>query len=288
SRSRIKGWILDGTATLDGASRKPRDRVLGGERLVVNAELAADDIVEAEPMALDIVYADDDLLIIDKPAGRVVHPGAGHRGSTLQNGLLHAYPELAHVPRAGIVHRLDKDTSGLMLIARQVTTHTALVRALAQRSIKREYRAVCYGVLTGGATVDAPIRRHPTQRTRMAVHPDGRVARTHYRVVRRFAAHTEINVRLETGRTHQIRVHMAHVRHPLVGDPVYGGRLRLPKAADPALTDVLRRFNRQALHAERLTLEHPGSGEPLMAERAPPADFLALTSALKAHSDVHA
>ncbi|MEM1262352.1 MAG: 23S rRNA pseudouridine(1911/1915/1917) synthase RluD [Pseudomonadota bacterium] len=287
SRSRIKGWILNGTATLDGAPRKPRDRVLGGERLVVNAQIAAEEVVAAEPMPLDIAYADDDLLIIDKPAGLVVHPGAGHRDATLQNGLLHAYPELAHVPRAGIVHRLDKDTSGLMLIARRVPTHTALVRALAQRTIKREYRAVCYGVLTGGGTVDAPIRRHATQRTRMAVHPDGREARTHYRVARRFAAHTEINVRLETGRTHQIRVHMAHVRHPLLGDPVYGGRLRLPKAADESLTLLLRRFNRQALHAERLTLEHPISGDELLVERPPPADFLTLTDALDTHGKAH-
>ncbi|MEO1035091.1 MAG: 23S rRNA pseudouridine(1911/1915/1917) synthase RluD [Pseudomonadota bacterium] len=284
SRSRLKGWILDGSATLDGAAKRPKDRVDGGERLVLKASIAVDDSVAPQPIALDVVYSDEALLVINKPVGLVVHPGAGNRDSTLQNGLLHAYPELATVPRAGIVHRLDKDTSGLLIIARQVTTQTALVRALARRTIRREYRAICYGVLTGGGLVDAPIRRHPTQRTRMAVHPEGREARTHYRVMQRFAAHTEIRVRLETGRTHQIRVHMAHIRHPLLGDPVYGGRLRLPKGANEALVEQLRRFNRQALHAERLTLAHPDSGDEVTVEVPPPTDYLALAKALEEHA----
>ena len=284
SRSRIKGWILSGAATLDGETRKPRDRVDGGERLVVAAEIDADTAVAAQPIALDIVHEDPALIVVNKPPGLVVHPGAGNRDSTLQNGLLHAYPELAAVPRAGIVHRLDKDTSGLLLIAREVATQTALVRALARRTIRREYLAVCCGVLTAGGTVDAPIRRHPTQRTRMAVHPDGRMAVSHYRVRERFAAHTEVRVRLETGRTHQIRVHMAHIRHALVGDPVYGGRLALPKAADETLVAALRGFRRQALHAERLTLEHPATGAELAVEAAPPADYAALVAALRAHA----
>ncbi len=287
SRSRLKSWILAGDATLDGRSCKPRDRVDGGERLVLRAELATDDRVAPQPLALSVVHEDPALLIINKPAGLVVHPGAGNPDSTLQNGLLHAYPELAAVPRAGIVHRLDKDTSGLLLIARTVPAHTALVRALAERSIGREYRAVCQGVLTGGGSVDAPIQRHATQRTRMAVHPAGRDARTHYRVLQRFAAHTEIRVMLETGRTHQIRVHMAHIRHALVGDPVYGGRLALPKAADDTLIDVLRGFRRQALHAEQLTLTHPDSAEPVTVSAPPPADFLALVDALANHADTH-
>ena len=284
SRSRIKSWILAGAATLDGATRKPRDRVDGGERLVVAATIEDDARVAPQPVALDVVHADEALIVINKPPGLVVHPGAGNPDSTLQNGLLHAYAELAAVPRAGIVHRLDKDTSGLLIIARRVTTQTALVRALAKREIRREYRAVCGGVLTAGGTIDAPIRRHPTQRTRMAIHPEGRDAVSHYRVLERFAAHTEVRVRLETGRTHQIRVHFAHKRHALVGDPVYGGRLALPKGAGETLTATLRGFRRQALHAERLTLTHPDTGLELALEAPPPADYLALTDALRTHA----
>jgi 23S rRNA pseudouridine1911/1915/1917 synthase len=220
------------------------------------------------------------LIVINKPAGLVVHPGAGNPGGTLLNGLLHHAPELATLPRAGILHRLDKDTSGLLLIARSVAAHTRLVRALEQREIRREYRAVCNDRLTAGATVDAPIGRHRTQRTRMAVTDSGKPAVTHYRVLTRFAAHTFIAVRLETGRTHQIRVHLAYQQHPLVGDPVYGGRLRIPQGASPALADALRGFRRQALHASDLAFLHPVVNTQMSFHAPLPEDLLGLLRAL--------
>ncbi len=283
SRSRLKDWLLAGLVTVDGKACRPRDSVAGGEAVEVRPEIEPDTRVEAAPVDFPVVYEDPALIVVEKPAGLVVHPGAGNREGTLQSGLLHRYPELDGVPRAGIVHRLDKDTSGLMLVARTLAAHTALVRALGERRIRREYRAVCRGVLTAGGTIEAPIDRHPTQRTRMAVREGGRPAVTHYRVVERFAAHTDVRVRLETGRTHQIRVHFAHIRHPLVGDPVYGGRLQLPPGADEALVETLRGFRRQALHAERLALAHPGTGEPLEFHAELPADLVALIDALRAH-----
>ena len=232
-------------------------------------------------MALDVVFEDDDLLVVNKPAGLVVHPGAGNASGTLMNGLLAHAPQLETLPRAGIVHRLDKDTSGLMLVAKSLPAHTALVRELAERAISRQYLAICNGVLTGGGTIDAPIERHPVDRTRMAVRDGGRSAVTHYTVVERFRAHTLVRVVLETGRTHQIRVHFAYRRHPLVGDPVYGGRLALPAGASEALREVLRTFRRQALHAARLELKHPVSGEALVFDVPPPLDFLALLRNLR-------
>ena len=283
SRSRLKEWLLAGRITVDGRGCRPRDPVAGGETVELHAVVEPDTRVEAEPVAFRVVHEDSALIVVDKPAGLVVHPGAGNREGTLQNGLLHRHPELAAVPRAGIVHRLDKDTSGLMLVARSVEAHTALVRALANRRIRREYRAVCRGVLTAGGTIDAPIDRHPVQRTRMAVREGGRPAVTHYRVVERFVAHTDVRVRLESGRTHQIRVHFAHIRHPLLGDPLYGGRLQLPPGADEALTATLRGFRRQALHAESLALAHPLSGEALEFSAPLPADHDALIEALRAH-----
>ncbi|MEJ2602334.1 MAG: 23S rRNA pseudouridine(1911/1915/1917) synthase RluD [Gammaproteobacteria bacterium] len=285
SRSRLKDWLLAGLVTVDGETRRPRDSVAGGEAVEVRPEIEPDTRVEAEPVAFPVVYEDEALIVVEKPAGLVVHPGAGNRAGTLQSGLLHRYPELDIVPRAGIVHRLDKDTSGLMLVARTVAAHTTLVRALAGRLIRREYRAVCRGALTAGGTIEAPIDRHPTQRIRMAVREGGRPAITHYRVVERFFAHTDVRVRLETGRTHQIRVHFAHIRHPLVGDPVYGGRLQLPAGADEALVETLRQFRRQALHAERLALDHPETGEALEFHAALPADLVALLDALRAHRE---
>lgn len=285
SRSRLKEWILAGRVTVDGKSCRPRDAVVGGEDVEVRAVIEPDISVVAEPIRFRVVHEDGHLIVVDKPAGLVVHPGAGNREGTLQNGLLHRFPELANVPRAGIVHRLDKDTSGLMLVARTVEAHTALVRALAAREIRREYRAICRGVLTAGGTIDAPIDRHPTQRTRMAVREGGRRAVTHYRVVERFVAHTDVRARLESGRTHQIRVHFAHIRHPLVGDPVYGGRLQLPPGADEALAATLRAFRRQALHAERLSLSHPATGEAISFESKVPEDYAALLAALRAHRE---
>jgi 23S rRNA pseudouridine1911/1915/1917 synthase len=261
SRSRLKEWVLNGHVTVDGVTRKPRDRVLGGEMLRVRAETPPVETVEPEPISLQVLYEDESIIVIDKPPGLVVHPGAGNPRGTLQNALLHHRPGLAEVPRAGIVHRLDKDTSGVMVVAAGVTDHTNLVRQLERRSVQREYRAVCDGVLTAGGTVDAPIARHQGDRLRMAVRQGGRPAVTHYRVVERFRAHTDVRATLETGRTHQIRVHLAHLGYPLVGDRTYGGRLRIPRGASEELRQCLRGFRRQALHAVRLKLIHPRSGE---------------------------
>jgi 23S rRNA pseudouridine1911/1915/1917 synthase len=281
SRSRLKAWLLVGSVLVDGAQWRPRDRVRGGENVVVTVN--AEPTVHAEPeaMALDVVYEDADLLVINKPAGLVVHPGAGNASGTLLNGLLAHAPQLESLPRAGIVHRLDKDTSGLLLVAKSLPAHTALVRDLAERRVSRQYLAICSGVLTGGGTIDAAIDRHPVDRTRMAVRDDGRPAVTHYTVVERFRAHTCVKVALETGRTHQIRVHFAYRRHPLVGDPVYGGRLALPAGASESLRDALRTFRRQALHATRLELRHPVTGEELVFEAPPPADFQSLLRTLR-------
>lgn len=284
SRSRLKEWLLDGAIRVEGGPSRPRDAVAGGER--VEFEPQAEIEVEAGPeaMALDVVYEDGDLLVVNKPAGLVVHPGAGNPTGTLLNGLLHHAPVLKEVPRAGIIHRIDKDTSGLLLVAKTLPAHTALVRQLADRDIAREYLAVCCGVLTGGGTIDEPIARHPVDRTRMSVQQDGRHAVTHFTVVERFRAHTLIRAKLETGRTHQIRVHFAWRRNPLVGDPVYGGRLALPAGASERLVDALRGFRRQALHATRLAFRHPASDELLELEVAPPDDFAALLDALRGDS----
>ncbi len=281
SRSRLKAWLLDGAISVDGETPRPRDPVHGGEevRLTAVAEAAVAD--EPEAIALDIVFEDDALIVINKPAGLIVHPGAGNPRGTLLNGLLHHEPALEELPRAGIIHRLDKDTSGLLLIARTLPAHTALVRALAERDISRHYLAVCNGVLTGGGTIDAPLGRHRVDRKRMCVRDDGRPAVTHYTVIERFAAHTYIKVRLETGRTHQIRVHFAHKRHALLGDPVYGGRLALPAGASDRLVAELRAFRRQALHAAQLELAHPLTGAALAFEAPLPADFDRLLAVLR-------
>jgi 23S rRNA pseudouridine1911/1915/1917 synthase len=281
SRSRLKAWLLAGAVLIDGASRRPRDPVQGGETVVLTVTTDAAVRAEPEAMSLDVVYEDDDLLVVNKPSGLVVHPGAGNVSGTLMNGLLAHAPQLESVPRAGIVHRLDKDTSGLLLVAKSLPAHTALVRELAERAISRQYLAICNGVLTGGGTIDAPIDRHPVDRTRMAVRDNGRPAVTHFTVIERFRAHTFVNVVLETGRTHQIRVHFAHRRHPLLGDPVYGGRLALPAGASEALRDALRAFRRQALHAARLELKHPVRGGDLSFEVSPPEDFETLLQTLR-------
>jgi 23S rRNA pseudouridine1911/1915/1917 synthase len=233
-----------------------------------------------EALQLDVVHRDRGLFVINKPAGLVVHPGAGNCAGTLQNALLALDPKLARVPRAGIVHRLDKDTSGLLVVARTPQAHARLVEMLAERQIERSYLALCHGVLSGGGTVDAPIGRHRTARIKMAVRPDGREAITHYRIERRFPAHTLLRVRLETGRTHQIRVHLAHIGFPIVGDPVYGGRKRFPAGASPALRAALAAFPRQALHAARLAFEHPLTGTPREFEAPLPDDFAVLLDTL--------
>ncbi|TBW50984.1 23S rRNA pseudouridine(1911/1915/1917) synthase RluD [Marinobacter halodurans] len=284
SRSRIQGWIKAGDLTVNGEARKPRDKVMLGDIITVNAEPEVQVTWEAESIELDIVYEDEHVLVINKPAGLVVHPAAGHAAGTLVNALLHHAPEVDKLPRAGIVHRLDKDTSGLMVVARSLIAHTSLVDQLQTRTMGREYDAVMVGTITGGGVVDAPIGRHPTQRKKMAVVRDGKPAVTHYRLVERFPAHTHVRCKLESGRTHQIRVHMAHIRHALVGDPVYGGRMQLPKGCTPELKEVLRQFHRQALHARQLTLVHPATDEEMTWEAPLPADMLELLEALRAHA----
>jgi 23S rRNA pseudouridine1911/1915/1917 synthase len=281
SRSRLKLWIDAGCLTLRGERAEPKRRVHAGDALALEAELEAQVAVEPEAIPLALVYQDRWLLVIDKPSGLVVHPGAGNRSGTLQNALLALDPSLAALPRAGIVHRLDKDTSGLLVAARTLSAHNALAGQLERREVRRTYQAVCQGVLSGGGTVDAPIGRHPRERTKMAVRDGGRPARTRYRVLQRFRAHTHVEVELDTGRTHQIRVHMAHVRAPLVGDPLYGGRPRLPRHPTARLQTRLREFRRQALHATRLELTHPETGAPLAFESPLPADFDALLEALR-------
>ena len=281
SRSRLKTWLLAGSITVDGTSPRPREPVLGGETVVLRAEQTVAVAAAPEAIALDAVFEDEALMVINKPVGLVVHPGAGNPGGTLMNGLLNHASELERLPRAGIVHRLDKETSGLLLIGKTLQAHTALVRLLADREISRNYLAVCNGVLTGGGTIDEPIGRHPVDRKRMCVRPEGKPAVTHYTVIERFAAHTYINVVLETGRTHQIRVHFAQRRHALVGDQVYGGRLALPAGASEPVIAKLRSFRRQALHARKLEFVHPVSGEAMQIEAEPPEDFQLLLTTFR-------
>lgn len=282
SRSRLSQWVKDGRVLLDGRPARPRDAVMGGQKIQVQVPEEPLSELVPEALPLEIVYEDAALLVVNKPAGMVVHPGAGNPGGTLQNALLHHAPELAQVPRAGLVHRIDKDTSGLLVVARTLEAHTALVAALQAREFQRGYLAVCIGVMTGGGTVDAPIKRHPTDRVRMSVREGGRESVTHYRVLKRFRAHTYMNVELETGRTHQIRVHLAHIKYPLVGDQLYGRRLGPPRNASPLLQEVLRGFRRQALHAAKLGLAHPATGEQLLWEVPAPPDFQQLLAALEA------
>ncbi|HEX6550614.1 MAG TPA: 23S rRNA pseudouridine(1911/1915/1917) synthase RluD [Gammaproteobacteria bacterium] len=281
SRSRLTQWIRDGQVTLDQRVPRPRDLVMSGQHVRIVAVEEPVSGVEPEALPLDLIYEDAALLIVNKPAGLVVHPGAGNRAGTLQNALLHHAPELINVPRCGLVHRLDKDTSGLLAVARTIESHTRLVAALAAREFEREYEAVAIGVMTGGGTVDAPIARHGVDRKRMSVREGGREAVTHYRVIKRYRAHTHLGVKLETGRTHQIRVHLAHIHHPLLGDPVYGRRLAIPRDADDAFVSALRSFKRQALHARRLGLAHPVTGEFMHWDAPLPADMRQLLQALE-------
>ena len=281
SRSRLKRWIDEGWLSVDGRVPRPRDIVAGGERVALDAPDEDAVAPVAQQIALSIAYEDKDVMVVDKPAGLVVHPGAGNPDQTLQNALLAHDPKLAKLPRAGIVHRLDKDTTGLLVVARNEPARVKLAAALAAREIHREYQAVCVGVMTAGGKVDAPIDRHPVDRVRMAVRSSGREAITHYRVIERFRIHTWVRVTLETGRTHQIRLHLSHAGYPLVGDPVYGRRLAIPRGATPALATALREFRRQALHAAKLGFPHPGDGRAIEVEAPLPADFRALVAALK-------
>jgi len=288
SRSRIKEWILADAVKVNGiVQNKPREKMLGGEPIDILAELPEDERFEAEAIDLDIVYEDEHILVLNKPAGLVVHPGAGNADGTLLNALLHHCPGIAEVPRAGIIHRLDKDTTGLMVVAKTIPAQTHLVEAMQAREITREYEAVCHGAMTGGGTIDEPIGRHPTKRTHMAVSQSGKPATTHFRVMEKYRAHTRLRLRLETGRTHQIRVHMTYVNHPLVGDPVYAGRPRPPRKADEQLLTILRNFRRQALHAAMLRLAHPITLEILEWHAPIPDDMVQLTAALRADTAEH-
>ena len=282
SRSRLKEWLLAGKVQVNGeVVTKPRTRVMGGEEITLQAELEDEERWEAQDIPLDIVYEDEDIIVINKPRDFVVHPGAGTPDGTVLNALLHHYPDIAEVPRAGIVHRLDKDTTGLMVVAKTVPAQTRLVRALQKRNITREYEAIAIGRMTAGGKVDKPIGRHSTKRTLMAVAPMGKPAVTHYRVAEHFREHTRIRLRLETGRTHQIRVHMSYLQHPLLGDTAYGGRARIPTGASEELTEMIRGFDRQALHAVMLRFEHPVTGEELEFHAPVPDDMVEMTEALR-------
>jgi 23S rRNA pseudouridine1911/1915/1917 synthase len=292
SRVRLQRWIKDGHVTVNGAKLRPKDVVHGGERVELTVELQEETTWRPQAIPLNIVYEDEALLIINKPAGLVVHPGAGNMDGTLSNALLHYAPELESVPRAGIVHRIDKDTTGLLVVARTLISQKSLTEQLEARAFDRHYQAVCMGVMTAGGTVNAPIGRHPVNRLRQAVvgiegSSKGKEAITHYRVAERFRAHTLVNVQLETGRTHQIRVHMAHIHYPLVGDPVYSGRLRIPPNITPEFDRVLRNFKRQALHAASLGFVHPLSGEHVSWEAELPEDMVELVNACREDLKLH-
>ncbi len=287
SRSRLQQWLRRGQILLDGEPAAPRRRVLGGERVRVDAQAVMAEHWTAEALPLSVLHADAAVIVIDKPAGLVVHPGAGNPGGTLVNALLHHFPDLEAVPRAGLVHRLDKDTSGLLVVARTAAAHGHLVRQLASRSMGRVYLALAEGVPAGGFRVDAPIGRDPQQRLRMAVVGNGRPAVTHVAVRERFRAHALLRCRLETGRTHQIRVHLRHEGLPLVGDTLYGARGRLPRSPLPELVEALGGFGRQALHATRLVLAHPDDDRELTFDSALPDDLEHLLTTLRADRDLN-
>lgn len=284
SRSRLQKWIKDGQVTVNQQKLRAKDTVFGGETVELNAMLTEETLWQAQELPLDIIYEDDFIIVINKPADFVVHPGAGNVDGTLGNALLHRYPELEAVPRAGVIHRLDKDTTGLLVVARNLAAQKSLVEQLQAREFEREYQALVVGVMTAGGTVEEPIGRHPVQRIKMAVVHNGKEAVTHYRVLERFRAHTLVKLNLETGRTHQIRVHMAYINYPLVGDPLYGGRLKIPAACSAEFAQALRDFKRQALHACRLGFTHPDSGEFMAWEQPLPADMQHLVTAAREDS----
>ena len=281
SRSRLQQWITEGALRVDGEHRQVRYKLAGGESLSLKVELSEVGEWQAQAVDFSVIFEDDDVLVVNKPAGLVVHPGAGNPDGTLLNGLLDYCADLRSVPRAGIVHRLDKDTSGIMVVAKNLVAQTALVEQLQARSVSREYEAIVRGTIISGASIDAPVGRHPGMRTRMAVIRGGKPARTHYRVTARYGHHTWLKVKLETGRTHQIRVHMTHEGYPLIGDPVYGGRSRPVAGAAPELNDYLTHFPRQALHAAKLVLSHPVSKEQMSWSVPLPDDMEELIRILK-------
>jgi len=287
SRSRLQTWLKDGQILVNGEIKRAKDKVLGGEQVHLEVVLASENSWQAENIPLNIVYEDEQLLVINKPAGMVVHPAAGNFNGTMLNALLHYAPELEAVPRAGIVHRLDKDTSGVLVVARTLTAQKLLVEQLQQRTFLREYDAIIRGSVTAGSTINQPIGRHPINRKRMAVNEKGKPAITHYRVSERYRLHTKLTVKLETGRTHQIRVHMAYINHPLLGDPVYGGRFKIPAASDEAFVESLKGFRRQALHARHLGLIHPATNEFIDWEVEVPQDMLDIQDVLRLDFEKH-
>ena len=282
SRSRLQQWIKTGELLVDGVPKSVDHRLKGGEELVICAAQTREGEWVAQPIMLDIIHQDADIIVLNKPIGLVVHPAPGNWDGTLLNGLLFQFPQLREVPRAGIVHRLDKDTSGLMVVAKTLQAHAALVAQLQARTVKREYEALVYGRVTTSGVVDRPIGRHPKARTKMAVIESGKQAVTHYAVIQRYGHCSHLRVQLETGRTHQIRVHMAHIRHPLVGDAVYGGRALSRPASGAASDDIVQGFPRQALHAAALGLDHPQTGKAQRWCAPLPADFGELLRALDA------
>lgn len=285
SRSQLKRMLLEGQLSIDGQRPGPRDKAMGGELVVIQMpENVVEDHGPDDSVELDVIYEDEHIAVFNKQANLVMHPAAGNPTGTVMNGLLHRYPDAAALPRAGIVHRLDKDTTGLFVVARSALAHRSLVEQLQQRKVSRQYDAVVWGTPVAGATIDAPIGRHGVDRKRMAVRPGGREAVTHYRVQERFVSHSWLRVKLETGRTHQIRVHLSEHKMPLVGDSVYGGRLRMPKGATECLQNELRDFERQALHAHELSLVHPASGEICSWQSAVPQDIQQLLVALRHHA----
>lgn len=281
SRSRLQTWLKDGQILVDGQVKRPKDKIFGGEEVRLHVTLVSENIWVPENIPLDIIYEDEQMLVINKPAGLVVHPAAGNYRGTMLNALLHHAPELEMVPRAGIVHRLDKETSGLLVVARTLTAQKLLVEQLQARSFLREYDAIVTGLMTAGNTINQPIGRHKVNRKRMAVNSNGKAAITHYRVNERYRLHTKLTVKLETGRTHQIRVHMAYINHPLLGDPLYGGRFKIPAASDDSFVGELKRFRRQALHARHLGLIHPTSNEFIEWEVDLPQDMLDIENILR-------
>jgi len=289
SRSRLQSWLKSGDITIDKQALKAKNKVHGGELIDFNVVIEPEGEWEAEDIPLDIQYEDEQLLVINKPAGMVVHPAVGNYSGTLLNAILHHHPDAINIARAGIVHRLDKDTSGLLVVAKTIPAQTHLVDQLQRRAFEREYEAIVIGEMTGGGTINQPIGRHPTQRTKMAVlavtNKSGKEAITHYRILQRYTAHTKIKVKLETGRTHQIRVHMAYKHYPLLGDPVYGGRIKYPTGCNEPLKEAIENFKRQALHAKKLGLEHPQSGEWMSWQINAPEDMQNLYTLLQQHMD---
>ncbi len=281
SRNRLQYWIKQGALRFEGEVMRSRDKVCSGGLIVLEEQL--DEKIDwiAQEIDIDIIMEDDSIIVVNKPAGMVVHPAAGHKDGTLVNALLNHFPQLSKIPRAGIVHRLDQDTTGLLVVAKTLVAHNSLVSQIQERAMERQYCAVCVGVMTGGGTVNQPIGRHPRYRKKMAVAPErGKTAITHYRIARRFKHFSQINVQLETGRTHQIRVHMDHIRHPLVGDVMYGGKNKFIAGTSKKLIKEVNLFNRQALHAQTLSFRHPDTAQIVSFEAPIPSDLSNLLALL--------